>query len=92
MIARYNRLIFLFGVPGLIVQIAGFAMRIQGHDLAGRLVILIGLILLTIGLALYAKALGRSPAWGFVGLLSIIGLIILASLKDYAPDAEKETT
>jgi len=92
MIARYNRLSFLFGIPGLIVQAVGFTMRIQGHDLAGRLVILVGLILLTIGLALYAKSLGRSPAWGLVGLLSIIGLVILASLKDYAPNTEVEKT
>jgi hypothetical protein len=92
MIARYNRLSFLFGIPGLIVQAVGFTMRMQGHDLAGRLVILVGLILLMVGLALYAKAIGRNPAWGFVGLLSIIGLLILASLKDYAPNATGEKT
>ena len=29
---------------------------------------------------------GRNPAWGFLGILSIIGLIILAVLPDLQKD------
>lgn len=51
----------------------------------GLLVTLVGTGLLIAGLAMYAKAKGRSPAWGLLGFLSIIGLIVLALLKDHAP-------
>lgn len=84
MIKRYNRLSFVFGIPGIALQILGMAMRFNGHDLQGRMVAFAGIVLLIIGLALYAKALGRNPAWGILGVLSIFGLLILASLSDYS--------
>ena len=40
------------------------------------------------GLAYCAKAKGRSAKWCLMGLLSLIGLIVLACLEDL----EKETT
>ncbi len=46
------------------------------------MLVLLGTVLLIIGLVYYAKAKGRHPAWGIMGLLSIIGLIVLALLKD----------
>jgi hypothetical protein len=97
MIARYNTLSFVWAVPGLIMQIGGFVYRmsttqtnLQGQlvttnlfmDNVARGVILIGTILLLIGFAYYAKAKGRSPWWCLCALLSWIGLIILACLKD----------
>ncbi|RPJ30974.1 MAG: hypothetical protein EHM35_12395 [Planctomycetaceae bacterium] len=84
MIAKYNRLSFVFGVPGIVMQIAGNFQR--GPDglmtLPGAGLVLLGTVLLMIGLAYYAKAKGRSPAWCLMALLSIIGLLVLAWLKD----------
>ena len=37
---------------------------------------------LLIGLAYYAKAKGHSPWWGLFGLLSCIGILVLALLPD----------
>ena len=54
----------------------------------GLLVSLVGTGLLMAGLAFYALAKGRSPAWCLMGLLSIIGLIVLACLKDLAPEGK----
>jgi len=44
---------------------------------------LLGTVLFIIGLCYYAKAKGRSGWWGLMGFLSLIGLIVLACLKDY---------
>ena len=52
----------------------------------GLAVSLVGTVLLLIGLAFYAKAKGRHPAWCLMAFLSLIGLIVLALLKDKAPD------
>jgi hypothetical protein len=82
MIARYNHLSLLIGVPGIILQFVGLYLKISQHSPAGQPVAIVATILLAIGLAFYAKAIGRNPVWGFLGLLSIIGLLILASLKD----------
>ena len=89
MIARYNRLSFVWGIPGLILQIVGnvVAQGALGPSTAplGLLVALIGTGLLLVGLAYYAVAKGRHPAWCLFAFLSIIGLIVLACLKDKAP-------
>jgi len=93
MIARFNRLSLLWGVPGILIQIGGYiAGNVAGASSASqsppaitRLVVLLGTVLLIIGLAYYAKAKGRHPAWCLMGFLSIIGLIVLACLKDKAP-------
>jgi hypothetical protein len=89
-----NRKSLALGVPGIVLQILGNVMYRPGGSIAGTgrpaaagnpvwlLVMLAGTVLLIAGLAFYAKAKGRSPAWGFMGLLSIIGLIVLACLKD----------
>jgi hypothetical protein len=42
----------------------------------------LGTCLLIAGLSCYARAKGRSGLWGAMGLLSIIGLIVLACLED----------
>jgi uncharacterized membrane protein YhaH (DUF805 family) len=97
MITRYNTVSFLWGVPGLIMQIGGYVLRmaymqgmINGQvvtssllmDNVGRAVILVGTIFLFIGLAYYARAKGRSAWWCLFALLSVIGLFVLACLKD----------
>ena len=91
MIARYNNLSLLLGVPGLILQIAGNVMRLPsegapaaaGHrGRLGGLLLLAGTVMLFFGLAYYAKAKGRSPAWCLMALLSLVGIIVLACLSD----------
>jgi hypothetical protein len=89
MIARYNRLSLTLGAPGLLLQAVGiYIFQILGHRTTGRMVVWIGVALLIAGLALYANAKGRNPAWGLMGFLSLIGLAVLAFLKDYSPNGE----
>ncbi|MHC4145205.1 MAG: DUF805 domain-containing protein [Planctomycetota bacterium] len=91
MIKRNNNISLALGVPGIILQIAGNVIiqtnQETGGGLLGVPVLLVGTALLVAGLAQYAIAKGRSGWWGLCGFLSLIGLIILASLKDRAPDA-----
>ena len=42
----------------------------------------IGSILFIIGCCFYAKGKGYNGAWGLLGLLSLIGLLILVCMKD----------
>ena len=93
---KKNNLSLLFGVPGLLGQIIGRIMLTQVSDdpntaptgqeimmaLGGLGIALLGTALLVVGLAFYARAKGRHWAWCFMGFLSIIGLIVLACLKD----------
>ena len=82
MIKKYNNISLAWGIPGIVLQIAG-------HVVGQPLLLLVGTILLMIGLAYYGKAKGRSPAWCLMGFLSIIGLIVLACLKDLEREAEQ---
>ncbi len=75
MIKEYNNISLTWGIPGIALQIAG-------NVIGQPLILVLGTVLLMIGLAYYAKAKGRSPAWCLMGFLSIIGLIVLACLKD----------
>ncbi|MBN1394535.1 MAG: hypothetical protein JW959_05900 [Pirellulales bacterium] len=88
MIARYNNKSLLFGIPGIILQITGRVGSLPGAESESSglflLVMLAGTILLLIGLAYYAMAKGRHAAWCLFAFLSIIGLIVLACLKDKA--------
>ena len=93
MIAEYNRKSFIYGIPGIILQIAGNFFRTGEGEITslGALLVLIGTALLLVGLVFYAKAKGRHPAWSLFAFLSLIGLLILALLKDKSntssPDA-----
>ncbi len=84
MIAKYNSISFVFGIPGLILQTAGWFIRDPEGFLTplGSILAYGGTGLLLVGFLFYAKAKGRHPAWCLMGLLSLIGLIILACLKD----------
>ena len=79
MIARYNRWSFVFGVPGIALQIAGNFIGSWGPAYSS---ILLGTILLMIGLGYYAKAKGQSFAWCAAGFLSVLGLLLLLLLED----------
>ena len=90
MIKRYNNISLALGGPGIVLQIAGNVV-VQANQgtaigLLGLPVTLVGTALLVAGLVYYAIAKGRSGWWGLCGFLSCIGLIILALLKDRAPD------
>ena len=89
MIAKYNRLSLAFGVPGLLMQIGGRVMMVTSPDelqLIAAAIVVVGTALLMAGLALYAMAKGRNPAWCLMAFLSLIGLIVLGLLKDKAPN------
>ncbi len=79
MLKKYNNLSLCFGIPGLVLQIAGFVLNTP----EGHLVLKVaGTALLLIGLTYYARAKGQHPAWCLAAFLSIVGLIILACLRD----------
>lgn len=88
MVKRYNNLSFVFFIPGMILQIIGFVMN--GNEAESSpiavVLLLVGTMLAIVGFGYYAKAKGRSMAWGLAGFLGLIGLVILALLKDHSGD------
>ena len=91
MIKHYNNKSFLYFIPGMIMQVAGIVL--QGpkdapgeHQGLALILLLVGTVLAFIGFGYYAKAKGRSMAWGLCGFLSLVGLVILALLKDKSGD------
>ena len=85
--AGYNRLSLVLGTLGLLLYIVGSATVGCGESplALARIAIaafLGGTVLLVVGLALYAKAKRRHWAWGFVGLLSLPGFLVLGLLED----------
>ena len=90
--ARYNRISLAWGVPGVIGQLGGRIALETTHNpliaLFSMLALLGGSVLLIIGLAYYAKAKGRHSAWALMGLLSLIGVLVLALLRDRSGDLE----
>ena len=91
MIKEYNRKSFYFGIPGIILQFAGNIMRdpIGEPTATGILISLVGTALLITGFVFYAKAKGRHAAWSLMAFLSLIGLIVLACLKDKSATEEQ---
>lgn len=81
-----NRTSLLWGVPGLIIQAIAYVLAINSRNpvvaLLYLLLTFVGTGLLLVGLAHYAKAKGHSPWWGLAGLLSCIGIVVLAALSD----------
>ncbi len=71
----------MVGVFGIIVQGYGTITHIPFLQLAG-------LAVLIVAFYYYAKAKGRHPAFCLFGLLSIVGLLVLASLKDKSGSEE----
>jgi hypothetical protein len=74
---------------GILVQIIGRIAIESGGDggaVIGLVLVLVGLGLFIWGCISYSKGKGHHAAWGLLGLLSIIGLIILVLF----PDRHKE--
>jgi hypothetical protein len=91
MIARYNTISLVWGGLGALLQLVGMTYALilvpakQIPDIAIMLigtVLLVGTVFLTIGLAYYAIAKGRHPAWCILGFFSLPGLLVLACLPD----------
>ncbi len=76
---KYDRAINASVIGGLILQILGGAL------LSTR-ALLLGTVLLIIGLSFVARRKGHDWKWGFMGLLSIIGLLVVAALRDRLPE------
>jgi len=79
MYTHENNISLVLGIPGIVIQVAGKITGLMPLTIAGS-------VLLIAGLGFYAMAKERSPAWGLLGLLSILGIIILAFLKDESID------
>lgn len=96
MIPEYNRKSLALGIPGLILQYGPFlAIAVLAHgknqsgpplpEIAAYAVlggVILGSAMLILGLCYYAKAKGYSAVIGLLGLLSCVGLLILAVLPD----------
>ena len=83
---------FVFGLPGIGLQVLPQVMAppaargaADGPGLLG-LAPVGGAVLLLIGFGFYARYKGRSVLWALAGLLSCLGLILMAVLKDYNQD------
>src|SRR5262245_46973121 len=86
---RFNTAMsFILGLPGIAAQVLGRIMmktrrgleadaELTSQDLAGCALSLAGTVLLIVGLGFAASAKGRKMAWGLMGLLSCIGLLVL---------------
>jgi len=106
MIKRHNNTSIALGVPGFLVQAAGvFMMAFRPEQAAlGAVLALLGAALLLAGLAYYAMAKGRNPAWcllvlllSLLGaavsvllapLLTLLGYGVLGMLKDHSAEAQ----
>lgn len=94
MIQRFNRASLYWGVPGVVLQILGVliqvAHRIWGPPNTeiwiGMFLLMIGTLLLLVGLAYYAKAKGRSPAWCLLAFLGLPGWIAMVLILSSLPD------
>jgi len=73
---------------GLVLEITARVMAMRGAEpMLAVSAFMGGAILLIWGLCMYAKGKGYSAGWGFLGLLSILGLIILVCMKDKSEES-----
>ncbi|CAN5831468.1 hypothetical protein BH09VER1_BH09VER1_47510 [soil metagenome] len=84
---KYNRISLLLGVPGILLQFLPSALVEPGHDNDWTsAALLLGVVLFGTGLSFLAKSKGRSAWWGVLGILSVVGGLIIAILKDRSAD------
>ena len=95
MIKRCNRQSLIFGVSGIVLRFSALVpvLLFPAHSAVGGSIAVImfalGTGLLFTGLVYYAKAKGRSGAFALLGLFDLLGIIILASLKDLDPESSE---
>jgi len=85
--SRINRTSLAWGISGLIIQFCS-----PLFDTFHWPLFIVGEVLFLIGLAYYAKAKGRSPAWGLFGLLWILGIPFLYYLQDKLKSTDAAVT
>jgi hypothetical protein len=90
-ISRMNVLSFAFALPGLLLMMASGALAApgSGKDLATLASLrLLGAILFIVGMFFYARMRGRGWAWGLLGILSCLGLLILYFLPKHCRNCD----
>lgn len=95
--ARLGKQILVLGGSGVLLQTGGVlwaaaetrnplpALEPEHYPFWPGAIVFTGSVLLICGLALYARAKGRTGWWGLMGLVSIPGLLVLALLPDLLP-------
>ena len=82
----HNLSFIILGFLGLLLQGIGSALlTVARTDAAfgiGVFLLFLGPIVLTAGSAIFAAGKNRTPAFGLLGLISPLGLLFLATLKD----------
>ncbi|MCC6682243.1 MAG: hypothetical protein IT445_15180 [Phycisphaeraceae bacterium] len=77
MIQRDHRLSLIWGAGGLLLETTGAvaACVVTQPIIAypALALAIVGVVMLTVGMAYHARSLGRNPWWGLVGLLYIVG-------------------
>ena len=88
MLAEFKRKTNIGIGAGFLTVIFGRVILKDGGDIAiiGAGLVVAGWVMFIWGCMQYAKAKGHSGAWGLLGLLSILGLIVLF----FFPDRHKE--
>lgn len=87
MLSQYKRNTNIGVGIGVLLQVAGRMMAERGTPDIGLIVALVGVVVFIWGCGQYAKGKGHSVWFGALGLLSIIGLIVLAVMPDKHKDA-----
>lgn len=83
MLKEYKGKTNLFILLGIAVQFGGAIIASAvGSDVLSVLFRIGGAILFVTGCCYYAKGKGYHVAWGLLGLLSLIGLLVLVCLRD----------
>ncbi len=81
-------------VPGLLIQLTGMvtADTIREPEVVfwADAAHLIGTIILLVGMGFYSKSKGRSALWALMAILSIVGVIVLAVIKDLTLQTKTE--
>lgn len=80
MLPQYKAKTNLFIFIGILLELT--KIFIFGNSGIGFLTGFWGWVLVIVGCCYYAKAKGYHAAWGLLGLLNIIGLIILVVFHD----------
>ena len=86
MIKKHNRTSLRWGIPGIALMTGGPMMSMiwenEALDWLVSVCALSGMAMLFIGFVYYLKAKRQHPAWAATALLSWIGIIWMALLKD----------
>ena len=79
----HNMSFLVLGIVSLILQGIGFALiREYRSEETGILLLILAPVLMAIAASFYSTGKKRAILWGFLGLLSPVGLLFLALLED----------